>query len=250
MNRRVLQRISILALLIAAIPGRLFAGPPLAIDDPGVLDPGQWEIIVAATMASTPEGEGYEAPILDVSYGLTPNTQASIVYQYVFVEPDIGTSESDFGNLGVGYKWRFINNDNLQIAFAPAYAFGVSSSKAAQGIGDETDALFLPLDLQYDFGPWSLLAEFGYESVESDQDAWAYGAALMRMVGERTQVMFELYGGADTDFDNDELNFHIGVDVELVTDLHLLASAGSGLREPRGATELDFDIFLGLQYFR
>jgi hypothetical protein len=238
------------ALLLVVLPGRLVAGPPLAIDDPGVLDPGQWEFIVAARTASSNEGEVYEAPLLDVSYGLTTNTQASFAVPYVFVSPDNESSDSDLGNLSIGYKWRFVNSDRLQVAFAPAYAFGIRLSAALRGVGDDTDILFLPLNFQYEIGDWSLNGEFGYVSVQSADDAVGYGAALSRPVGQRTVIMFELYGGSDTDFDNDDLNFHIGFDTELRTDFHLLFSAGSGLREPTGATELDYDIFLGLQYFR
>jgi hypothetical protein len=237
------------ALLIGVLPVTLMAGPPLAIDDPGVIDPGQWEFIVAATVASTNKGDVYQAPILDVSYGLTPNTQAVVVLPYVFVDPQNESSGSDVGNLAIGYKWRFFNNDKLQVAFAPGYVFGISVSAAKRGIGDDTGILYLPLNFQYEFGAWSVNGEWGYVSVDSAEDAWGYGAALSRPVGPRTQIMFELYGGADTNYDNDDLNFHIGFDTELRPDFHLLFSAGSGLREPAG-TELDFDIFLGLQYFR
>lgn len=244
------QRSRVAALFLVLMPGGLMAGPPLAIDDPGILDPGQWEIIVAATMASTKEGDAYQAPLLDISYGLTPNTQVGVSLPYVFVSPDNESSSSDFGNLAIGYKWRFINNDELQVAFAPAYAFGIRLSAALRGVGDDTNILFLPLEMQYEIGDWSLNGEWGYVSFESGGDGWGYGGALSRPVGQRTVLMFELYGGADTDFDNDNLNFHIGFDMEMRPDLHLLLSAGSGLREPTGTTALDFDIFLGLQYFR
>jgi hypothetical protein len=245
----ILRRTTLSAVLVF-LPNMLMAGPPLAIDDPGILDPGQWEIIAAVTMASTNEGDAYEVPILDVSYGLTSNTQVSVVLPYVFVDPVNDSSDSDFANLAIGYKWRFINNDKLQAAFGVGYAFGIGVSAAKRGVGDDTDILFLPLELQYEIGDWSLNGEWGYVSLESGGDGWGYGAAVSRPVGQRTVLMFEIYGGADTDFDNDNLNFHIGFDTELRPDFHLLFSAGSGLREPVGATELDFDIFLGLQYFR
>jgi hypothetical protein len=40
------------------------------MDDPGILLPGQWEIIAAATQTSTDAGDVYQAPLLDVSLGL------------------------------------------------------------------------------------------------------------------------------------------------------------------------------------
>jgi len=45
-------------LLGCAIPAAQ-AGPPLSIDDPGILAPGQWEIIAAATAASTDSEDAY-----------------------------------------------------------------------------------------------------------------------------------------------------------------------------------------------
>lgn len=238
------------ALVIVGWSSPLVAGPPLAIDDPGVLAPGQWEIIVASTMASTPEGHAWEAPLLDVSYGLTPNTQASIAVPYVFVSPEDRRSGSDVGNWSIAYKWRFANTDKLQLAFAPTYTVGISVSAAARGVGDDSDILFLPLNFQYDMGEWSLNGELGYAHIKSGSDGWGYGGALSRPVGDNTVLMFEIYGGAGTDFDNDSLNFHVGLDTRLRQDLHLLLSAGSGLRAPAETSELEFDLFLGLQYFR
>jgi hypothetical protein len=245
-----LARILASAFIMAGYSGMTTAGPPLAIDDPGILDPGQWEIIAALSMASADVGDVYEAPILDVSYGLSANTQVSASMPYVFANPSDDSSASEFGNLAVGFKWRLYNDERLQIAFAPGYAFGIRVSAAIRGVGDDTDILFLPVNFEYALGNWTVNGEFGYASVKSGTDGWGYGAALGHPLGERTQLMFELYGGADDDFDNDNLNFHIGFDMEMAADWHLLFSAGSGLREPVGSEKLDFDMYLGLQHFR
>jgi hypothetical protein len=228
----------------------VLAGPPLEIDDPGILDPGQWEIITAATMTSTNAGDVYEAPVLDVSYGVAEQVQVSAVYPYVFVDPDEGSAESDFGNLEIGVKWRFVDEDGLQLAVAPLYVFGVSAGRARRGIGDENDVFGLPFLLETSFGEWRLNAALGYEAVQSDRDALAYGAALAHPFGARTEILFEIYGSADTEFDDDVLNFHVGFDSEIAEDLHLLFAAGSAIRDPDGGEELDFDVFLGLQFFR
>ncbi len=226
------------------------AGPPLEIDDPGILDPGQWEIITAATMTSTNAGDVYEAPVLDVSYGVAKQVQVSAAFPYVFADPDDGSSESDFGNLEIGLKWRFVDEENLLIAVAPLYVFGVSASRAQRGIGNETDVFGLPFLLETNFGDWRLNASLAYEAVQSDRDSLAYGAALAHPFGARTEILFEIYGAADTEFDDDVLNFHLAFDTELAEDLHLLFAAGSAIRDPDDGEELDFDIYLGLQFFR
>lgn len=249
-RERMLSHRSGIASIAGFLLNSVLAGPPLEIDDPGILEPGQWEIITAATLTSTNAGDGYEAPVLDVSYGVAKQVQVSAVLPYVFVDPDDGSSESDVGNLEIGVKWRFVDEDNLQLAVAPLYVFGVSASRARRGIGDENDVFGLPFLLEYAFGDWRLNASLGYEAVNNDRDGLAYGAALAHPFGARSEVLFEIYGAADTEFDDDALNFHVGFDTEIAEDLHLLFAAGSAIRDPDGGEELDFDVFLGLQFFR
>ena len=239
----------LILMLLCAYAGVIHGGPPLTIDDPGILDPGQWEIIVAGTASGTDNIDVYQA-VLDVSYGLTRNTQVSAVMPYVYADSAGLSSHSHLGNLALGFKWRFYDGKSLQAAFAPGYAFGIVLSAALRGIGHDTHIRFLPMNFKYGLGNWTLNGEFGYVSAQDDTDGFAYGAAIGHPVGSRTQLMFELYGGADTDFDQDNLNFNIGLDYEIGAAWHLLASGGAGLREPDSRDRLNYNLFLGLQHFR
>lgn len=235
----------------SAVATSAVAGPPLAIDDPGVLDPGQWEVIGAVTFAKSDAGHAAEVPIADISYGLTPNTQVSAAYPYVFVHPTDDSATSDFGNLSIGFKWRFFDSEKLQVAFAPGVTFGISLNAAKVGIGDDTHVELLPVNFQYALGgDWTLNGELGLALVHEGEDEWAYGLAIGHPVGNRTQLMFELYGATNSELDDNVLNFHVGVDIEIRPALHVLAAAGSGIREPAGSDQLDFDLYLGLQYFK
>jgi hypothetical protein len=66
----------------------------------------------------------------------------------------------------------------------------------------------------------------------------------------RWELLCELVGATDTDFDDDYVNVRAGFDFTIADDMHLLFSAATGLREPGGANGLDYDIYLGLQWFR
>jgi len=240
---------------IAAATGLIFAapavaGPPLNIDDPGILDPGQWEIIVASSTAKE-EGGGTatELPVLDVSVGLSENTQISAAYPYVVVDPEGASSDSDFGNLSLGFKWRFYNSENLQIAFAPGYLFGISLAAATVGIGSDNEIAVLPVNLEYSFGDWTLNAELGYGAIKEEEDEVAFGAALGHPVGNRTQLMLEIYGATNSELDDAFVNFNVGADIEITPAWHLLLALGSRISEPSGAAELDYTGFLGIQYF-
>lgn len=176
------------ALLSAGIligyAGLTEAGPPLVIDDPGILDCGQWEIIVAGSTVGTDNVDVYEI-VLDVSVGLSANTQLSVAVPYVEANPAGDTSTRDISNPSVGFKWRFVNTDNLQVAFAPAYAFGITLSAALRGVGDTGNILFLPVNFEYALGNWTLNGEFGYVATEADFDGYAYGAAIGHPVGSK-----------------------------------------------------------------
>jgi len=225
--------------------------PPLSIDDPGVLDPWQVEIIAATTATSTDGGDFYQAPIMDVTLGLTENIQIAAVYPYVYSDPDNGSSEWDFGNFEFGIKWRFINNDNVQVAFSPRYAWGVTRELADQGIGDDADTAFLPITVEYAINDdWSVISEVGYAMVEDNGDEWGYGWAFVYGWNDRTDILLELSGSADTDIENDFVTGRIGLDYGFTDSLRGLFGLATGLREPSGEDKLDYDIFIGLQYVR
>jgi hypothetical protein len=245
-----MRKSAALALAIFGLVGIAKAGPPLTIDDPVILDPGQWEIIGAVSSARRDSGSFYQLPLLDVSVGLTENTQLSANMPYVLVNPTGEPSKWDFGNLVLGFKWRFVHTENLQVAFAPAYAFGLTASAALLGVGNAENITLLPLDVEYALGNWTLNGEIGYANVDGDRDGWVYGAAIGHPFGERTQLLFELYGAAGRNFEQDSLNYHIGFDFEITPAWHLLVSGGAGLREPDSFDKLDLDLFLGIQHFR
>ena len=227
------------------------AGPPLSIDDPGVLAPWHWEIIGATTLTSGSDGDYWQAPVLDISLGIVQDyVQVGFVYPYANASPDIGSSQSDFGNAELGVKWRFLNNERLQMAFAPYHAFAVSGGTAAKGIGYNEDATVLPINAEYSINDrWSLNGEVSYVSIDNDENAWGYGVAAAYAANERWTVMVEVAGASDTDFNDEFLELRAGFDATLNDSFHLLFSIATGIEEPSGAGELDYDIFLGLQYF-
>ena len=226
-----------------------YAGPPMFTEDPDILDPGQWEFIAAATTASAKGGgQASEVPAVEGSVGLSENTQVTVAYPYVVVDPEGGPSESDFGNLELGAKWRFYNSENLQVTFAPAYLFGISVTAATLGIGSDTPIRALPISVGYTFGDWTLMGEFAYASIKDEADEVAYGLVLGHPFGSRIQVMVELYGATNSELDDNVLNFNIGAEVAITDAWNLLLSVGSGLSEPTGAEELEYTAFVGLQY--
>jgi hypothetical protein len=242
--------VAALALLHAFSP--TLAGPPLSIDDPGILEPWQLEVIAATTFTSTDAGDYYQVPGLDISLGIIQgHAQVSLVYPYVYTASNDGGSASDFGNLELGVKWRFLNSGRLQMAFAPHYAFGVTRSTAEKDIGDNTDVVVFPVNAEYQINDkWRLNGEVRYASVDGGDDNWGYGGAIAYARDERWELLFELSGTTGSDFDNGFLEARVGFDASLTESFHILCSVATGLRESSGEDKLDYDVFLGFQFFR
>ena len=241
----------IVAFLVFCASPQVLAGPPLSIDDPGVLDAWHWEIIGATTMTSSSDGDYWQAPLLDISLGVIEDyVQEGFVYPYAHADFGNGGSQSDFGNAELGVKWRFLKRDRLQMAFAPYHAFGVSTRTAAKGISNDSDATVLPINAEYRVDDrWSLNGEVRHVSVDNASNEWGYGAAVAFAPNDRWTLLAEVAGASDTEFDNEFLELRVGFDTALKDSFHLLFSIATGIKEPSGAGELDYDVFLGLQFF-
>jgi hypothetical protein len=239
-----------LAWPLLLVTSAAWAGPPLSLDDPGILPVGGWEANIALQAVSTDAGKWYQQPLLDASIGLGANTQAGVGIPYVSADPDQGPSRSDWGNLNVNAKWRFYDGDRLQLAVNPRYDFGVSDRRAAEGLGDAGDVLGLPVTMEYAAGgAWRLGAEVAREVVDGGEDGWFYAGMVGYRLNGPLELQAELSGNADTGLGEDALDARIGADVMLGRELHLLFSLGTGVRQPGGAEDVDWECYLGLQFF-
>jgi hypothetical protein len=239
-------------LALCWLPLPVFAGPPLTMDDPGILRPGQWEIIAAGTYTSTTAGDVYQLPLLDVSIGIVEDSvQFALVVPLERVSPDTARSASDFSNVEFGVKWRFYSTENVQVAIAPYHVFGVPTAVAKKGIGSDRDSTVVPLVAQYRLSDvWTLNGELAFTDVHGGDDAWSYGIAVAFAPGERMSWLAELYGTAASDFGDESLELRAGFDAALRDDLHLLFAIAGGVDAPTAAGELDAAIYLGVQLFR
>jgi outer membrane receptor protein involved in Fe transport len=236
------------AIMIVLIQLPAQAGPPLSIDDPGILDPGSFEIIVASTFESRDSGEQWLLPILDVSYGLGPDLQLGMVATRAVADPDEGRRKSDFGPASVGIKWRFLDAGDLQMSVAPFFETLLRDGAADRGIVEDADAWVLPVQWQYQLSQWRLNAELRYSAVSGEDNEWGYGVAAAHPLNDHVELMAELYGGTDSSLHDHGALYRLGADVRLSERWHLLVSLGSAFDEP-GDDDTDLQGYFGLQWF-
>ncbi|MDH4022177.1 MAG: hypothetical protein OEV14_03550 [Gammaproteobacteria bacterium] len=221
------------------------AGPPLSIDDPGILDPGKLELILATSVETRPSGDTYLLPILDVSLGVSENVQVSAVATRAVWDPDGGSSKSDFGPGAIGAKWRFVNQGALQLSVAPYYEAPLRDGAEDRGVLEFENSWVLPAEFQYDFEHWTVNAEAGYAF---SREEWGYGVAATVPLNDSIAVLGEVHGGSDRYFNDDGTLYRVGIDLAFTEAWHLLASVGSSISEP-GNDDLDLQGYLGLQWF-
>ncbi len=227
--------------------GTAKAGPPLVTDDPGTADPGTWEFLPYATVASSDSGESYEFPAAELTYGAAPGVDMTLILPHVLTDPDTGDSESGFGNPTFEVKWLFVDSAELLLAVAPSVTVGLSDSDADKGLGDSQDSFNLPLLGEVPLGEqWRMFGSFTYVLVSGADDAVEYGLAVTRPVGQGADFLFEFSGSAEDDFGEAFLDARVGFTVGISERLTVLTAVGTGLVEPSGAESLDIDGYLGL----
>ncbi len=234
--------------LTATLAAPTMAGPPLAIDDPGILDPGDWELIFATSLENRPSGDSRTLFAIDASVGIGNQMQLSAVLPWDEVEEPGIPSESGVGNAEIGFKIGFFTSEYLDLAFAPLYAFDISDSSVRKGVADPVNVLTLPLEAEYRWDTWRLNAELAYNVTASGPNDWGYGAAMIRPLNDRVEIMFEVFGGASQSFSEDDLAAHMGFDFAITDKFHILTSIGTGLGNS-DQDKMDVDFYLGVQWF-
>ena len=220
-------------------------------EDPGILEPGGWEIIVAMKGESRPSTESAQLPVLDVSYGLTRNTQISVVVPRQHIESRGESSTSGWGNGEIGYKWRFFSNEKVEMAIAPVYSHPLDHGSTIRGVAEDLSVLNVPVVACLVTGEWTWNFQVGYAIKSTSGNLWDYAVTLGHPLGQSADFFLEVWGGADDNFDNKASNYRVGLNFAFSERTHLLASIGGAISSPLPSDEeLDWDFYLGMQWFR
>jgi hypothetical protein len=238
------------ALLLAACAGRAYAqgGPPLITDDPGTPGDGKWEIQVSFIHERAGRERTYEAPLLDINYGLGDHIQLKYEVAYLTVDKDASGAHSGLGNSLFGVKWRFLDEDRHGLAMSvyPQLEVNNPTNSVRRGLVESGTNLLLPLEVARTFGPFEVAGEVGYQFVQHDDDQWIYGVAAAYPLTDKLELVAELHGESDQDFATNDLLFNVGTRWEFAEGLTLLFSIGRSLRDLDDSPDLL--LYAGLQF--
>ncbi len=236
--------------------GQAFAGsPPLITDDPETPGYHGWEINITSAYEHTRDGHELEAPLFDLNYGLfSDRDQLKVEFAVLQNDPEGADAEWGISDLLVGYKYRFLDEDEgigWAVSFYPQVASPTGDE--SRDLGSGQTELFLPFEFQKAFcddNAW-INPEIGYNIVFGDNDSnfWKFGLATgyeyesgLELQGEVGAFVFDHRNSLDPDVPF----FNLGFAYPLNKNLVLLGSAGRSFRSSRDGVP-DFFCLLGIQ---
>lgn len=222
-------------------------GPPLLTDDPGTPGDGAWEVNAAAAMERVSRETLWEAPLLDVNYGVGERIQLKVELPWLVLDEKDEETRSGLGNAVIGVKWRFLDEeqDGFSVSTYPQVGFNTSKSSERHGLVEDGTEVFLPLEIQKDLGIFGVNGEIGLASREGGDEEWIWGLAFGKDVNEALELLAELHGETGLKFDEGEVVYNFGFRWNLGEHQTLLFSIGRGLRDQ---DEPDLIAYLGVQF--
>jgi hypothetical protein len=204
------------------------AGPPFVTDDPEPPPPGGWEINVPFILEHTPGTTEMDAPLFDLNYGL-PDIQLKLEIPVEIIHDDSDGTVSGAGDLLLGVKWRFLNNEQSKFQVGVYPQLLVPTGDHSRGLGEGQPGFVLPLLAQKSWDKWTLYGNVGFwwRSAHESRDYFYAGAVLEREINERLELGVELFGNSTKERGGrSRVGFNLGGKWKLGEHLNLLFSGG------------------------
>jgi hypothetical protein len=238
------SRIALSAIWFLAVSSAQ-AGPPFVTDDPEPPSPGGWEINVPFILERTRHKTEMDAPLFDVNYGL-PNVQLKLEIPVKVVHEDGDGTAAGPGDLLLGVKWRFFNDEKSQVQLGVYPQVLLPTGDQRRDLGDGRPAYVTPVVAQKRCGKWTLYGNVGYsrQTAADKRDFWYSGGVLQREVSDHLTLGIELFGNTPKERRScSEFAFNFGGARKLSDHFNLLFSAGCDL-----IGETSLTTYLGVQY--
>jgi hypothetical protein len=225
-------RIFTILFLSIILSSTIFAGPPYDTDDPEPVEFQHWEFYLSSRPVHDDIGWNGTAPHAEVNYGAVNNLQLHIIVPMAFNSPKTGTSSYGFGDVELGFKYRFIKETSSvpQIGIFPMVDLPTGNQNKSLGNGGMQ--VFLPIWIQNSFGKWTTYGGAGYRFNNSagNKNSVYIGGLLQNQVKENLSIGVEIYHITPETVDGTAENrFNIGAVYDVTENHHILFSAGRSI---------------------
>ena len=222
----------------------IHAGPPFVTDDPEPPPSGGWEINVPFILEHTPGETEMDAPLFDLNYGL-PSIQLKLEIPVAIVHQGGDGTAAGAGDLLLGVKWRFFDNEQSQVQLGVYPQLLVPTGNESRGLGEGRTAFVLPIVAQKSWEKWTFYGNIGYwwRGAHETRDYFYAGAVLEHEINQELELGVELFGNSPKERGGrSDVAFNIGGTWKLSRHLNLLFSGG---RDMVGDTHAM--VYIGLQ---
>jgi hypothetical protein len=200
-------------LLLASFSAKTWAqaGPPFQTDDPTPVDLGHYEAYVFGTADGTPVEMNTVSPGFEFNWGAIPNIQLHVILPLgevipsnkpVYAPGGIGPSAFGVQDMELGVKYGFVKQTKHRPQIGSFTMFEIPTGSYSKGLGVGKVWYKLPIWVEKEFGPWSLVGGMGYAVVPQTQyKNYLYGGYLVkRTVSEKLELSAEVFSHAGEGF--------------------------------------------------
>jgi hypothetical protein len=187
------------------------AGPPFQTDDPTPVDLGHYEFYIFGTVDGTPAELDATGPAFEFNWGAVPNVQLHAIFPFGTIQPfnnpvydPAGQGPSAYGvtDMELGIKYGFIKQTKRRPQIGSFTMFEIPTGNYSKGLGVGKVWYKLPIWVEKEFGPWSLVGGLGYTVVPQDQYRnFLYGGFLAkREINKKLELSAEIFSHAREGF--------------------------------------------------
>ena len=214
-SRRIGRKYSALIFLLLALSAPKIwsqAGPPFQTDDPTPVDLGHYEFYVFGTVDGTPVELDATGPAFEFNWGAIPNVQLHAILPFGTVHPSnspvyapvAGQGPSAYGltDMELGIKYGFLKQTKHRPQVGSFPMFEIPTGNYSKGLGVGKVWYKLPIWVEKEFGPWSLVGGLGYTVVPQVQYRnFLYGGFLVkREISKKLELSAEIFSHAQEGF--------------------------------------------------
>jgi hypothetical protein len=240
----------LLALLAAfSLPAAGQGGPPFITNDPGTPGDANWEINIMAYSERHPAARIFNAPILDLNYGVGSRIQLTYEVPYLVVGSNGGPTRTGLGKSLPGVKWRFYDSDEkkLSISIFPQLEFNNPDASLQRGLVNYNNRFYLPVEVSKEIGPIQVNPEAGYIFASGKGAGWFTGLVVLKEINKRLELAVEFYNSANTNGTNRWNTYDGGGRFKIGEHFILLFMAGRSFAAPSNTQPQLFG-YLGMQF--
>jgi hypothetical protein len=210
-----------------------FAGPPFLTDDPEPVDFKHYEVYLFGTVDDfrnySSKGTNGVGPAFELNVGALPNLQLHLVVPFAYTAPQGESSHYGFGDMEVGFKFRFIQEADYRPMVAIFPMLEINTGDSNRGLGNGQVWGKFPLWLQKSWGPWTTYGGggFAYNPAPAQRNYYFGGWQVQREIGERLILGGEIFSqGKTADDTRSTALVNFGGFFKITPDFLLLFSGG------------------------